>query len=280
RHERATRHRPELALELALLRRPHPRQAPHELVPALLGDVRARVEPGQLRPRRRPAGADLDAAAREDVEHRRPLRDFDRMVELRHAHDDAEPDPDPLRHHRARRQEQLRRGTVGVFLQEVVLDRPHLIESELVGELHLLERVVVDGPLRLTGPRTRHGELVEESEFHERAFLGRAWLESPRSQRYSCSPRCFPTQRPRTKNTSLRRFRNRSGHSPIGSWRDSARSSRSARRHTVRAWWRNPLMRPPPGRTNDLRGGRSFWHRSMSSSSSLTSPSPTLYIPS
>src|SRR5438105_4907468 len=110
-----------------------------------------------------------------------------------------------------------RRRTVGVLLQEVVLDRPHLIESQLVGELHLLERVVVDGSLRLTGPRTRHGELVEESEFHERAFLGRAWLESPRSQRYSCSPRCLPTHRPSTKNTSLRRFRKRRGHSPIGS---------------------------------------------------------------
>src|SRR5207249_778895 len=94
RQDRAARHRPELALELELLRRPHPRQTAHELVPALLRDVRARVEPGQLGPRRRAARADLDAAAREDIEHRRALGDLDRVVELGHADDDAEADPD------------------------------------------------------------------------------------------------------------------------------------------------------------------------------------------
>src|SRR5207249_3707703 len=57
REDRAARHRPELTLELELLRRPHARQAAHELVPALLGDVRARVESGELRPRRRAARA-------------------------------------------------------------------------------------------------------------------------------------------------------------------------------------------------------------------------------
>src|SRR5439155_25324021 len=122
-----------------------------------------------------------------------------------------------------------------ILLEEVVLDRPHLVEPQPVGKPYLLEGVLVDDPLRVTGPRARHGQLVEEPEFHERVFLARAWLDSPRSQRYSCSPRCLPTQRPSTKNASLRRFRKRRGHSPIGSWRESAKSSRSARRHTVRA---------------------------------------------
>ena len=87
------------------------------------------------------------------------------MVELRHADDDAVADADVLGLHRAGGEEQLRRRAVRVLLEEVVLDAPHLVEAELVGEPHLLERVHVDGALGLARPRPRHGELVEDAEF-------------------------------------------------------------------------------------------------------------------
>ena len=82
--------------------------------------------------------------------------------------DDAVPDADVLREHRARGEEELGRGAMRVLLEEVVLDRPDLVEAQLVRQLHLLERIVVDGALRLTRPGARDRQLVEESEFHGR----------------------------------------------------------------------------------------------------------------
>ena len=61
---------------------------------------------------------------------------------------------------------------------------------------------------------------------------------------------------------------------------ESFSTSRSARRQTVRAWWRNALIRPPPGSVNDLSGSSSFWHWSIRRSSAVTCASPTLNIPS
>ena len=48
---------------------------------------------------------------------------------------------------RAGGQEHLGRRAVRVLLEEVVLDRPHGVEAELVGETHLLEGVLVHDAL-------------------------------------------------------------------------------------------------------------------------------------
>ena len=48
----------------------------------------------------------------------------------------------------------------------MVLDGPDLVEAELVGESHLLERALVNSPLGLRIPRARDGNLVEDSELH------------------------------------------------------------------------------------------------------------------
>ena len=100
-------------------------------------------KPRELAPGRRARGAQLEAAARQDVEHRGALGDANRVIHLRHAHHGAVPDADSLRLHRARREEQLGRGAVRVLLEEVVLDGPDEVEAELVGEPHLVERVLV-----------------------------------------------------------------------------------------------------------------------------------------
>jgi hypothetical protein len=108
----------------------------------------------------------MQAAARQDVERRRLLGDLDRMVELGHAHHDAVADLDALGDHGAGGQEQFGCRAVRVFFEEMMLDRPHVIEAQLVGELHLLEAVVVDGALLFRRPRTRDRDLVEQAELH------------------------------------------------------------------------------------------------------------------
>ena len=164
----AGRHREELALVAEALVHPHLRDRVHVLVPRLLRDVGVGAEAAELGPRRRAAGAELEAAAGQDVEHRGPLGGADRVVELRHADDDAVADADVLRLHRAGGEEQLGRRAVRVLLQEVVLDRPHRVEAELVGQADLLQRVQVHLPLGLVGPRPRYRQLVEDAELHTR----------------------------------------------------------------------------------------------------------------
>src|SRR5436190_4683232 len=56
---------------------PHLRDAVDELVPTLLGGVRVGAEAAQFRPGGGAAGAELQAAAGENVQHRRALGDAD-----------------------------------------------------------------------------------------------------------------------------------------------------------------------------------------------------------
>ena len=135
------------ALDGRRLLGPQARQHVHELVPGLLGRVGVDAEAAELGPRRRARRAELEAPAGQDVEHRRPLGDPDRVVHLRHAHHRAVADADALGLHRHRGEEQLGRRAVRVLLEEVVLDGPHRVEAELVGQPRLLERVAVDGLL-------------------------------------------------------------------------------------------------------------------------------------
>ena len=145
---------------------PHLRQHAHELVPRLLGVVGVGPEAAELGPRRRPGGAELEPAARDLVEGRGPLGDADRMVHLGHAHDGAVADADALRLRRHRGQEHLGRRAVRVLLEEVVLDRPHVIEAELLGQPALLEGVHVHLVLGHLAQRPGHGQLEEDPEPH------------------------------------------------------------------------------------------------------------------
>jgi hypothetical protein len=88
------------------------------------------------------------------------------MVELRHADHDAVAHADVLRDHGAGGEEQLRRRAVRVLLEEMVLDRPDMLEAKLVGQPHLLEAVVVNLPLAFARPWPRHGDFVEDPELH------------------------------------------------------------------------------------------------------------------
>ena len=117
----------------------------------LVGRVDAeRVE---LRRGRALAGAELDASVREDVEGRDPLRHPSRMVDRRKGVDDAVSEADPLGALRRGGEEQLRGARVRVLLEEVVLDDPHAVDPDPVGELDLLEGFVNDPPLVAVVPR-------------------------------------------------------------------------------------------------------------------------------
>ena len=68
---------------------------------------------------------------------------------------DAVPEPDLLGALAGRRQEHLGRARVRVLLEEVVLDLPHVVDADAVGELHLVERVGEQLLLGVLRPRPR-----------------------------------------------------------------------------------------------------------------------------
>ena len=113
-----------------------------------------RVDPeaAELGLARRLAAAELDPAVRHEVEHRDPLGGAGRVVELRRGQDDAVAEADVLRALAAGGEEHLGRGGVAVLLEEVVLDLPHVLDAELVGELDLLERVLDEALLGVVVP--------------------------------------------------------------------------------------------------------------------------------
>ena len=83
------------------------------------------------------ADAQLDAAMTQEVEGRDPFGDASGMV--RRQLDDAVPEPNVFCALRGRGQEDLGRGRMGVFLEEVVLDFPGVLITESVRELDLFE---------------------------------------------------------------------------------------------------------------------------------------------
>ena len=56
-----------------------------------------------------------------------------------------------------------------VFLQEVVLDRPRVVETQAVSQLDLGQRVLHQLALVVGAPGFRQLQLVEDAEFHRLA---------------------------------------------------------------------------------------------------------------
>ena len=69
-------------------------------------------------------------------------------------------------------EEDLGRRGVGIFLEEVVLDLPGVVVAEPIGQLELVEGVVVEPPLAVRAPRPRQLHLVEDPEFHRLVLWG------------------------------------------------------------------------------------------------------------
>jgi len=63
-------------------------------------------------------------------------------------------------------EENFRRRRMRVFLQEMMLGRPYVIEAEAVGELDLLERILEELVFRIVSPWTRELMLIETANLH------------------------------------------------------------------------------------------------------------------
>ena len=117
------------------------------------------------------AHAHLDPALRQQVEGRDALGDAGGMVGGELA--DAVAEADLLGALAGGGEEELRRRRVGVFLEEVMLDLPRVVVAALVGELDLLERVLVERQLVVRTPGPRQLQLVENAEFHRALSFAR-----------------------------------------------------------------------------------------------------------
>ena len=125
----------------------------HRLLPALALVAHADVEGMQLGRPRRLAHAEIDAAARQQIERGDALGDAVRLVggELDHA----VAEPDALGALAGGAEEDLGRGGVRVLLEEVMLDLPGVVVAQLVGELDLGRANPAAAGTRSLGPHGR-----------------------------------------------------------------------------------------------------------------------------
>src|SRR5205807_297213 len=167
-HDDPGRHLHEAAVEAGeLVLGPHAGDHPNRLLPHGPGVVRVDAEPTQLGHGDGAARPHVQAALAEDVEGGRALRHPGRMVEGDGEEHDAVADADAAGVLGHGREEDLRGRAVGEALQEVVLDAPHVVEADLLGQLHLLDGLPVD--VGLGGPELGvHLHLVQQPELHRR----------------------------------------------------------------------------------------------------------------
>ena len=161
-----------LAVVLEVLALPHADDGLDGFLPLLPARLPVDAECDLLH-RGRPAGAPLHSSPGQDVGRRHLLGHAHRRGERVRHERDAEPEADLLGALRERADDDLGRGRVRSPLAEVVLDVPCGVEAQLVGELDLLERLLVGLLLRLSlaprvgpGPGLGDVDLVEHVEFH------------------------------------------------------------------------------------------------------------------
>src|SRR5262249_6281824 len=142
-----------LAVELPALAREHRGNGLNRLLPTLALVAHADVEGMELGRACRLAHAEIDPAAREQVERGAAVGDAMRLVggELNYA----VAEPNALGALAGGAEEDLGCGGVRVLLQEMMLDLPGVVVAKLVGELDLGERVLQQLILahRAPGPR-------------------------------------------------------------------------------------------------------------------------------
>jgi hypothetical protein len=114
--------------------------------------------------RRALADAELDAPVADEIEGRDALG-HPRRVVRRQLHDPMA-ETNPLGALTGGGEEDFGRRGVRVLLEEVVLDLPHRVVAEAVGELDLLERALQQAILAVLVPGARKLVLIEDSELH------------------------------------------------------------------------------------------------------------------
>jgi hypothetical protein len=145
--------------------------------------------------RRRLAGSPFDAAVRHQIERRDAFGDARRMIVIRGHQCDAVAEADAFGALRAGGEEHLRRRGVRVFLKEMMLDLPDVVDPEPIGELDLDERLLIKTQLGFLAPGLRQLVLVKKSEFHRQppgggeAWFRRSSAGPPQRPRRACRAR-------------------------------------------------------------------------------------------
>ena len=124
---------------------------------------------------RAPAGAELEAAAGQVVEHGHPLGHFGRVVHLGQGVEDSRSDVDALGGMRQIAGDGIVGRHVGVLVEEVVLGEPHILEPRLVRGDHQIqffhERLVF-GIWVIFPAMLGHVPLDEKSKLHVGLSVG------------------------------------------------------------------------------------------------------------
>ena len=181
RHHVAARHLEELALEAGIgVHRHHVGALLDALLPhpPLLDRIEADIEAAELHQRRALAGAEFDAAVGDEVERGDAFGHPRRMIVFRRHQADAVAEADVLGALRAGGEKDLGRGGVRIFLEEVVLDLPGVVDAEPVGEFDLVERLLKQPVLVALVPGPRQLVLVENAELHGRSLSDDSFLIS------------------------------------------------------------------------------------------------------
>src|SRR5690606_25651735 len=88
-----------------------------------------------------------------------------------------------------------------VLVEEVVLDGPHAVKPEPVGQLDLLQRLFEGDVGAVVVPRARNGEVVHEAELHEVTPAAEPVAE-PRCTGAGLNPRSNATSQPGTEKVT------------------------------------------------------------------------------
>ena len=142
----------------------HRDDAAERVFPDFALGLHVAAEAAKFGDRRGFAGAHLDATIRYKIECGNAFGDALRRVGGQ-LHD-AVAEPDVLRPLAGGTEKDFGRRRVGVLLEKVVLDLPGVVVAKPVGELHLIERVLIELSLIIRSPRTRKLQFVEDAEFH------------------------------------------------------------------------------------------------------------------
>src|SRR3984885_2521554 len=160
----AHRHLLPLGVELDALILEHRDNAAERVLPDLALGLHVAVEAAEFGDRCRLAGAHLDAAIGDKIECRDTFGDALRWIggELH----DAVAKPDVLGPLRRRTEEHFGSRRVRVLFEEMMLDLPGVVVAKPVGQLHLVERILVELAFIVRPPGARQLQLVEDAEFH------------------------------------------------------------------------------------------------------------------
>ena len=124
------------------------------------------AEPAELFPRPRPPDPELQPPVAQEVDGGGLLGDADRVVVRVGDEPDAVADPHAPGDRGDVPVDDFGRRAQARVLDEVVLDRPEAVPSELVGQAGLLDGLLQEQVLLPVEPGLGRGNLVEESELH------------------------------------------------------------------------------------------------------------------